>query len=45
MRRGEALNGALVGVISRPLSISRSQRPASLAKRLAASSLFLFSDK
>ncbi len=31
--------------MSRPFSISRSQLAASLAKRLAASSLFRFSDR
>jgi hypothetical protein len=45
MRRGVAKFEPLVGVINRPLSISRSHSAASLANRLAASSFFLFSDR
>ena len=45
MRRGISLNGVLVAVISRPVSMARSHALASLAKRLAASSLLRFSDK
>ena len=45
MRRSLPPNAELVGVIRRPLSISCSQALASLAKRLAASSLLRFSDR
>jgi hypothetical protein len=44
MRRGATKFEPLVGVISRPLSISRSHSAASFANRFAASSFFLFSD-
>ena len=40
-----SLNGALVAVIRRPVSMPRSHALASLAKRLAASSLLRFSDR
>jgi hypothetical protein len=45
MRRSASSAGELVAVIKAPVAISLIHRPASLEKRLAASSLLRFSDK